>query len=364
MQKKSYNIKIFEPDGTYLTTVNETLRLSDIRFRATMNSGQGVMGLKIKSSFDDPPSWAALNHFVKVFCVKLDNGTQTEELLFTGFITQIEHELRGSEEFMQLSVMGLSALLGLALYKDGAAFDVAQTGVDPSAIATDIITAANAGIGTSWLSTGSNIDTVGTNVSYTFKKLRWLEAMQKALEFAGGNFFWFIGADGELYFKELPSTATHKFNILKHVNSIRVVNTSEEIINESTVLHSGSGTKTASDASSITTYFKRDEYQEDTDMNAAAGQQFVDGKVADNKDPKIKVSVEINSSFDIESIRPGETCKFYGTKTGSTVLGSNMIIKSVEYDETTVKLTLAEDFANFGTQLAEYMDTQFLDRQL
>ena len=365
MQNKSYNVKIYEPNGTYVTTVNESLRLSDIRFRSTMDAGQGVLGLKIKSDFDSPPAWAALNYFVKVFCVKLNGSNQTEQLLFTGLITRVEHEMQGSEEFMQLSVLGLSSLLGLALYKDGSNFNVVKSAVDPAVMAADVISVANTAIGFTWLSTGGNVETVGTAVSYTFKKLRWLEALQKIKSFAGGNFFWFIGADGELHFKQIPATASHKFNILKNVNSIKVVNSAEEIINESTVEYTGGSTKVSTDAASVTAYFKRDEYQPaDTDLDANAAQQVADTQVTDNKEPKLQVSVEINSTFNIEGIKPGDTCKFFGTRTGSTVLGDNMVINSVEYNETTVKLTLVEDFGNFGTQLSKYLGNQLLDRQI
>lgn len=359
---KSYIVKVYQSDGTYITTINDLLRLSKIRFRSTVNSGQGNLSIQVKASFNEPPSWAAMNNFVKIYCVKLEAGVQSEQLLFTGFITQVEHLLKGSDEKLTLSVLGLGSLLGLALYKDGSNFDVVKSGVDPSAIATDIISVVNTAIGTSWLSTGANIDTVGTNVSYTFKKQRWLNAMNKALEFAGGDFFWHIGSDGELYFKQLPSSATHKFNILKHVNQIKVVNSAESIVNESTV---DNGTVyDQDDSSSISAYFKRDEWREDTDLDANAAQQFVDGRVADNKDPKLQVQVEINSEYDIETIRPGDTCKFFGTSIGSTTLGDNMVIVSVEYNETTVKLTLAEEFSNFGAELTKYLDGQLLDKQL
>jgi hypothetical protein len=359
---KSYTIKVYEPDGTYLTTVNDQLRLSKIRFRSTVNGGQGNLSVKIKSEFDDPPSWAALNNFFKIYCIKLENKVQTEQLVFSGFISRVEHVREGSKEYMEISTMSLAGLLGLALFKSGASFDVTKSTVDPSTIATDIISAVNTAIGTSWLSSGANIDSVGTNVSYVFKKMRWLASMQKSLELAGGDFYWFIGADGELYFKQIPSTATHSFNILKHVNSVRVVNSSEKIVNDSTVSYSG--TKNATDATSITNYFKRDEWQEDTDLDANAAQQFVDGRVADNKDPVIQVKCEINSSYNIETIKPGDTCKFYGTKIGSTVLGTNMVVVSVDYDETNVVLTLGDEFQNFGTELTKYLGNQLLEKQL
>jgi len=360
---KTYNVKIYQPDGTYITSVNETTRLSKINFRSTVNAGQGSLSLNVVASFDSPPSWAAINNFVKIYCHDLVDGVQSEVLLFTGFISQIEHLRKGSNESMTLSVLGLGSLLALALYKDGASFDVAKSGVDPSAIATEIVDKVNASVGTSWLSYGANVVSVGTNIDYTFESQRWLKAMEKTRELSGGEYFWHIGADGELYFKGKAATATHKFNLLKDVNEIRVVNTSEGIVNDSTVDY-GSGTKNATDATSISNYFKRDENKSDSNLGATAAQQLVDGVIEDKKDPKIQVTAEINSLYDIETIRPGDTCKFFGTEIGSTTLGTNMMIVSVDYRETTVSITLADDYANFGSQLTAYMGNQLEEKNL
>jgi len=361
--KKSYIIKIYDSAGVYITTLNEKLRLSKIGFRETINGGQGGLSLSIKSEFVSPPSWAELNNFAKIYVVKVVDGVQSESLLFTGMITQVRNTLQGSTEYLTLSILALSSLLGLALYKEGSSFDVVKSSVDPADIATDIISKVNSSIGGSWFSTGANVVNVGTNVSYTFKKKNWLNAMGIALKLSDSNYYWWIGADGELYFKESSATPDHKFNIATNVNKIDVVSSSEKIINESTIKTS-SATQTANDATSIADYFKRDEYREDNDADSSAGQQFVDYEVATKKEPKLKVKVTINSTYDIESIRPGQTCKFFGLKLGSTTLGENMLIVGVNYKETEVDLTLDDEFANFGSELSGFFEEQLLERQL
>lgn len=351
---KSYNIKVYDKTGTYITTVRETERLSKISFRSNINGGQGELSLEVKSSFDSPPSWAAFNNFVKVYVVKIVAGVQTEQLLFCGFISQFTNTKIGSNESMTVTILSLSSLLGLALYKDGASFDVVHTAADPSDIAIDIISKVNTQIGGSWLSTSSNVDTVGTDVSYTFAHKKWSDSMDKCVELSGGDFFWYIGADGDLHFKSKSATPDHKFNILKNVNEIEVTNSSESIVNESTI-DSVSSTESATDATSISTYWKRDEWKSDSDMDSTAGQQYVDGRVADKKEPLFQVKVVINETYDIESIHPGHTCKFFGTKIGSTTLGGNMLIVAVSYKENYVALTLEDDSVNFGVQLSRFM---------
>lgn len=331
--------------------------MSKPRFRATVNSGQGNLNIRLKARFDSPPSWASLNNFIKVYWVKVENGVQTDGLLYTGFITRVEHVLRGSSEFMNVSTLALGSLTSLALYKDGSSFDVVKTSVDPAVIATDIVTKANTQIGGSWLSSGSNVVNVGTTVSYIYEKSYWFEALNETLSFTGGNYYWYIDESGELYFKPYGGSPDHKFNITKNVNEIIVENNAELITNESSVFN-GTDTYSQTDATSITNYFKRDEWKNDENLDAVTAGQYVNGRVANNKDSKIQVLVEINTSYDLESIRPGQTCSFFGLDIGSTLLGSNMKIVSVEYNEDTVTLGLSEDFGNFGEELTKYLNNK------
>lgn len=362
---KSFNIKVYDSSGNYITTVNENLRLSDISFTEKINSGQGELSLSVKSDFENPPSWAEFNNFIKISVVKIESGIQTELLIYTGFISRINHVRKGSQEYIDISILSLSGLLGIGLYKDGSSFDVIFSSVDPSDISTDIIDKANASIGGSWLSYGSNVDSVGVNIDYVFQKKKWLDAMNFIIKLSGADWFWFIDNSGELYFKEKPSTPTHKFNIETDVTDISIINDSEGIINSSTVEYGGSGlTVTDSDATSISNYFKRDTYEKETDIDVNGATQLAEYNVATQKDPKIKVRAVINSRYDIESIHAGDTCSFFGLSLGSTVLGSNLMIVSVNYSEDEVEIELSETFSNFGDELGKYIENQFQKKQL
>lgn len=351
-QTRTYNAKVYQSDGTFISEINKKIILSDISFRSSINSGQGALVLDVVSQFDSPPTWASFNNFIKIFCVKVEKKIQTEELLFTGFISQIEHNLQGSNESMKITALSLGSILGLALYKDGSNFDVVKSD-DPAVIAQDIISKTNAIIGTSWLTASANVETVGTSVSYTFSKKKLLDSMNQTLKFAGGDYYWHIGADGDLYFKNMPTAATHKFNIAKHVNYITATNNSETINNEYSVDH-GPSTYTATNATSVSNYWKRDKFKEDADMSETTAEQYADGIVLDKALPKLQVRAEINTKYDIESVKPGHSCKFYGLKIGSTTLNNNMLIVAVDYKPESAIITLENDFADFGINLRNF----------
>lgn len=264
---------------------------------------------------------------------------------------------------MNISLLSLGSLLSLALYKDGADFDVVKTSLDPAVIATDIVNKANTQIGGSWLSVGSNVVNVGSLVSYTYEKMKWFGAMNRTLELTGGNYYWYINEAGEFYFREYPASPTHKINLLKNVNEIMVENNSELILNESTVYNTALSYN-ATNASSITNFFKRDEWQENPSLDAIAAQNYVNGRVADNANPKINVSVELNETYNLESLRPGQTCSFFGLEIGSTLLGNNMKIVSVEYDQTTARLVLSEEQGSFGNELTKYLSNQLQSKKI
>jgi len=348
VMQKHYNLKFYDKAVAYITTLNESLRLSKINFGQQVNGGQGELSVKIKSAFDDPPTFAALNNFVKVYCVKNNAGTQTEQLVYSGFVSQVRHVVEGSNQFVEVKMQGLAALLAANLYKSGSSFDVTHTGVDPSTIVLDIISKSNALTGAHFVTTG--VQSVGVNITDTFEKLTHSKAMDRALGLAGGGWRWFIGADGNVVFAPTATSADHVFNLQKHINAIEATNSMESIVNDATV-----GSENATDATSIAAYYKRDQYTSPDSMDATARQQLADSQVADAADPKLLTTIVLNSEFDIESVKPGDTCKVIGLKIGQTVLGDNLLIVSTEYDEQTLRLTIAEKYQDFGQELHRFV---------
>lgn len=82
----------------------------------------------------------------------------------------------------------------------------------------------NYGVGT--------VDLTGLSVSYTFKVNTILEAIQKCLDLAPYNWYWYVDpATSVLYFKQTPTTPTHKFIKGRHFNQIQIGGTVENVRN-------------------------------------------------------------------------------------------------------------------------------------
>lgn len=356
MKEKQYNIKFYNQDGTSLKVLNTRLLDSEIRFKSVINSGQGSLVLELRTDseyglngFDDFGEYEdALQpfKFVKVF--QIDENNKTGRLIYTGFVSKVEPYIDGQGEGVSVTCLGLTSLLALSLFKDGASFDPSYTSTDPKDIIEDIIDHFNSLYSGSWISySGGHVDTVGTAVTLDFEKDKWNEALGECRRVSGGGYFWRVDPDGQVYFTKKSVSADHTFTLGKNVDTIKVEKNSESIINKNTVKWS-SGTVTSSDATSIAAYGTRERYNTSENIkDSSTAQQEADQLVEDNKDLKVKVIVEISSDYDFETIRVGETCKILGLKKDQTLLGNNMQIVGLTYtpDKATLELEEYQDFA-------------------
>lgn len=357
--QKSFTVKVYSLAGAYIETINPEAIKNDISFSSRINGGQGELVLDLDLPLDDFGEGSTIDYmnFVRIYEADAVNSA-TPRLIYTGFISAYKPYFKGGNQGVRVVCLGLVSLLALACYKDGAAYSVTQSAVDPAAIAQAIVTHFQAAYpGTpEWITyTGGSIDTVGTNVSYVFQNLKWADALQKTLELAGGGRWWHIGADGVLYFKAKPGTATHTFTLGKDLHEGEVEKNSEKIVNQFRVIRSGGTALDYSDATSQSAYGIREPAPE-TDSNitdATTQNQRGDGEIADGKDPKVRGQYVINANYDLESIKPGDTCSVRNVKGGSTTFPDNMQITGVSYGPDFVTLDLEETTVGLPAQIAE-----------
>lgn len=180
------------------------------------------------------------------------------------------------------------------------------------------------------LTSPETIQATGTTVSYTFNTNTVKEGIDKCLELAPENWYYYVDqATNKLHFHELATTPAHTISIGKDIKTIKIKKDLEKVIN--TVYFSGGGDpvlyKKYTIPASITAYGIR-------------GARYKDGRVTvvdtalklSNKllrgDPEILVTVSLVDSnlndlgYDLESITIGETLK----------IGSSGIGPSSQYD--------------------------------
>ena len=360
---KKFLAKVYDGAGDYVSTIPVETLMSKIRFTSQINGGQKELNLDLNLAWDNPPTYASVENYVRVYAVDTDNTTG--RLIYTGKITEVIPTLSGGQSKIILTCLGLGSLMKVGLY------NASHTADDPSDI-VDAIIADNqtdypAMFGVGWIGsdavpdvrTGGQVDTVSTTVTFAFAQITWAESMKEVIRLTAASWYWFIDGGGDFIFKEKPATATHTFTIGKDVDSIFATNSIEDIINYATVDYDG-GTVTANDATSISAYGKRETYKDSSASTSTSGtaQNIADQLVAENKDPKKNIKITLNANYDLESIKCGETCKVQNLKKDSTVVSSNMQIVSIDYNDGVYATLELEQLTDFGSQLENFVASQ------
>jgi hypothetical protein len=329
---KNYEIKIYQLDGTFKKTVSVTERVNNISFSSQINGGQGEAQIVLNTSFAD--SSYTIGDIAKIYCYS-DIYT-SGKLIYTGSIQRITRTISWGIETVALTCIGIASMLQFILFTDG------TLNQDPSDTIEDIIdvfeTKYSGIISYAW----GKVDTYGTNISNAFLKRSCLDSINDITKTT--NFWWYIGADGEVYFKAKQSP-TQFFTIGKDVDSIEVQEDGERIINNLIVAYTG-WTKTTTDAGSVTAYGQRDKYESKTELqNVGSATEYSDSTIAENKEPKTKITITVNDNWTdstgtkwIEDILPWMTISVRNSEYSMT----NLQVRKVAYNINTVRLDLYE----------------------
>lgn len=368
-RRKKFLVKIYGQDGTTLVKNISTSSLGNIpNFTAKMNGIVGPCTFKLTGDgfrFDSFMEGTAIKHMNIVDVYVMEAANPLGRRIYRGFISKYSPFYRQNEQGVEITLLSIGALTSFAYYKNGSSFTVTHSTVDTEAIMRAIIDHANTVFSGSMLSyTADSTDPVGTNVSITYTDERHFDALEKAFATAGGEWWWKIDEIGKLYLKDKPATATHTFILGKHVDEIVGISDSEKVVNDVQVRGAGGGTSDDSDATSQATYGtgspatgKRSSIVTATELgDANARTQRAAKEIADNKDAKVKTSITINDTYDLESIKPGETCKIRNLGIDNDFFSSNMQIVSVSYSGYKAVIEIGDEIANFASELDSFVN--------
>lgn len=364
---KKFIYKFYQNDGTYISTLpvrlpvvpdrSQVLPMGTPRIVNEINSGSGQITIDTNQAFDDfDSSIIACNNVIKLYVFDDVNHT-TPILMYTGIISKVIPFYSEGKEGVKINCLGRSSELNTDYYTSGGSYEFNKAG-KASAIFQDIITNfRNVYTNTDINYTGGSVEDSLVTLDIDFSKKKWKGAIDDILKLAPTGWWWSIEADGTANFKSKPSTATHTFNIQREVQEIQTPIDMEVVINKVILESSAPATPhTVSDTTSITANGTRTAYITDTNIkDNASAEARVNAELANKKDRKYTATVTINSLYDIESIKVGDTCKFVNYKTtGGLSLGTNMQIVRVEYDGMTAKLTLEDtEFFSLSKQITK-----------
>ena len=170
------------------------------------------------------------------------------------------------------------------------------------------------------LYTTTSVQDTDTTVSYKFNTAKISEVLDKALELAPEDWYYYIDpATSTVNFKLVSETAQHKFVQGKHFSDLTVEERTNELVNQ--VIFTGgeisSGTnlfKIYKDTASIAKYGLRTQIKVDNRVTSEDTAQILANKVLERlSNPVLRVKVTINNSYDIESVSAGDVVTFANT---------------------------------------------------
>jgi hypothetical protein len=341
LKNKTYEYKVYTLVNSFVQTIARGIVASDVSFTKNTNGGVGQMKLQLNVAFDYSDIGA--NNLIEI--KEYDEENKSGRTVYKGIVTQVDRIYKPGIEFVSLTCVGLQWLLNKVIFESGGfTFTKNQ---EPKTTVQEIIDHFNTRYGgTLFNYTGSSLDTFGSSISRDYEFTTCIQALNDLANDTG--FYWYVSAEGVVIFKQKPATATHKLTIQKHIDELILSDDHEDIVNEYNLTWK-SGIVNSDDATSQTENGYREKYKKDTVISSSASAQITaDEFIIDNKDEKRKITLTVNSSYDIESIEPGDTVTIENTP----ISISNLQVKKVRYNGDVVKLdlelieTLAKEILN------------------
>ena len=339
--------KVYSETGTFKGILNDVV--NKLSFIKTINGGLGQCIIRLDRKIDsyDQDDQITFNNRVQVYLTDDDN---TDKLIYQGYITAYNPFLSDSEEYVEITCLGAISKLSNDFFRSGTTLEMSEGGTEIGQVLQNIIDNYRGLETNSMISNDyTNVGDTSKDISYTYKKMKHLEAMKKTAEFLDYDWYWFLGADGLLKLAQRTS-GDHTFILKKDIRSLKVHKTIESVQNyfffwngltadDDNYLY-----KQYSDATSQTAY-------DIIASQKADGRVIVEGTADEmganvinaNKDPKTRTTLVIGKEYDLASINPGDTCNIRNIDTSDqTTFADDLLIVRVNYTPDYALLELAE----------------------
>lgn len=349
---KTITIKSFNSSGTFIKNITDATFEG---FRKVINGGVGDLTLKLARKIDafNTNSDVSIGNRIDVWIHDEDTGS-AGTMVYSGYVEQQNPILDGGQEHVEIICLGITSKLNNDILKTGSqttlytkatdgltttsASQAAAEIADTLKKVIDYFNAANASFPIYYNLTGtSTIQTASQNINYKFEALTYSDVLEKCRLAAPQNWYWYLDSDGQIYFKAPSSTADHTFTLNKDIKSIKASKSADSIKNI-VLLYSSTppAYRQYKDDVSIASYGRRVKFMNDANIKDTATMDNIgNAYVNENKNPKSRVELEIidnnesDKGYDIESIKPGQTCRIVGITVSESIFGENMIIKEV-----------------------------------
>ncbi len=338
--QKDYTIKVYNLSNVLQRVLSPKIVMSGISYSEQINGGQGQLSIKLKLPFTTTD--IAYNNIIRVYQTDTSHAPR---LIYTGLVGNISRNMDNSGEYIYVRCIGLASLLSMFYFNQtGYTFTKSQAG---DITIENIVTYFSTKYPGLISYTDGSLDTA-SSVSLDFDYVKCLDAIKRVWE-AFSTWWWGIGADGVVHFHPKSTIGTlHKVQVGYNVDKITVEENAEKIVNTYLLKYGGGSIYTKTDATSITDNGLRELYKDDSTKltNLATATIAGDNYVAENKNYTRKISIEINSLYDIESIRAWDFITVQNFDYSILTLQ----VAKLEYNMDKIKVEL-EDYSSFTSEL-------------
>ena len=351
---KTIQIKVYSPAGSFIKLWEEA---SFDRLTKELGNGVEECIFELGKGFNYGGNDLKLGNFIEIGISSPSivlAETLTVKTIYKGFISMIEPYMDGKKEGITVHCLSHASRLASDILKNGAdttLYTDSATGLTTAAAGSaadiglimrtiiDRYRAENSNPQINYtLESLPNISITGW---YVFESKTYQEALDKALELATSNYFYYIDENGIVWLKQKPAISDHKFTIGLNTELVKVQRSIEKIRNFLTIWDGDTTYKHYEDVNSINQYgrrvaFLRDYGLKDEDAADLIGTRFI----AENKDPDVKVDATIIDNFSyLENIKPGDVCIFLNfDDIYADVFGYNLVITKVVYSLNKVEI--------------------------
>lgn len=322
-----YNIKVYNKSLVYQSTLSLKKVAKISNFTADINGSVWNMNLTLDLKITNTDF--NITDILKIYFEWV--------YIYTWSILDIQKLYWSSVETITLIMVWYSGLMTTLLKTEtysAIASDIAKDIIDDFNIEywTTILSYDTLSIPTTvW-----TIDLVVTNKNY-------LECLRELSDTVWLKFY--IDVDWKCYFRDKSLYDSHKLTTKKDVDNLVITEEGREIKN-TLILKYNWGTKTYTDATSITTYWVKEIYLDKSSelSNVTTADIFGSNYLSENANEKEKIKVTVNNKFDYFTIKCWDTIKIRNTWYS---INNLQIVKiAYSYEKAILELEKAYSFAN------------------
>lgn len=356
--RKRYYYKIFDTNLNYLTTWSTDV-VSEPQFRMVLNGGAGEIVVRLARKYNNfgEGSDVAFRNRVELWVADNDNlannaapatlwdtavwdsdqwdqKTTSFMKLLTGYISMYTPTLDGDSQYVDVTILGYTTEMTYRYIKDGSGNTTfTYTNQEIGTIVTDLITKYRADGGININYSGGTIGNTGINVTYTFQCVTLKDALDKCVQLAPDNWYWYMDANGVVYFRQTSTAVDHTLTIGKDVSSFQVQKRVESLTNQVLVIGGGNPNlyNIYARSASQNTYGKWEMLLKDMHVTDNATADYLAKRQLDyyqNPETRVVVRVADNNG---ENTNQGQNIEaFY--------VGDTIQIKNYAYDSANVSM--------------------------